>query len=42
MVMGSTPEQTARMMRKLHNDPIIKLVSEKYEVTLIPISISEL
>lgn len=42
MVMGSTPEQTARMMRKLHNDPIIKLVSEKYEVTLIPISISGL
>jgi hypothetical protein len=42
MVMGNTPEQTARMMRKLNNDPIIKLVSEKHGVTLLPISVSEL
>ncbi len=42
MIMGNTPEQTGRMMRKLKNDPIIKLVTEKYGVTWLPISVSEL
>ncbi len=42
MVMGNTPDQTARMMRKLNNDPIIKLVSEKYGVTMLPISVPDL
>lgn len=42
MVMGNTPEQTARMMRKLKNDPLIQLISNTHGVKWLPFSVSEL
>ncbi|MBC7890930.1 MAG: hypothetical protein H7Y12_01840, partial [Sphingobacteriaceae bacterium] len=38
MVLGYDHSQTQRMLRKIHNDPILRLVVEKYGVTLLPLN----
>jgi len=42
MVMGETAAQTARIMQKLHRDPLMDLIIRRYGVTLIPINQVEL
>jgi hypothetical protein len=36
--MGYDSAQTKRMMQKIANDPIMRLIVEKFNVNLIPIS----
>lgn len=38
MVMGNTDDQTQRMIRKLKNDPIMNLITTKFNVKIIPIN----
>ncbi len=38
MIMGYDAAQTKRMMQKIANDPIMKLIVEKFNVNLIPIN----
>lgn len=42
MVMGETAAQTARIMQKLHRDPLMDLIIRRYKVNLIPINQVEL
>jgi hypothetical protein len=38
MVMGYDEDQTARILRKINNDPIMNLIVKKYAVNLIPVN----
>jgi len=38
MVLGYDHSQTQRMLRKIHNDPILSLVVKKFGVTLLPLN----
>jgi hypothetical protein len=42
MVMGFDSNQTSRIMQKIKNDPIMRMVVEKFQVNLIPINQTEL
>jgi hypothetical protein len=42
MVMGGTAAQTARIMQKLHRDPLMDLIIRRYRVNLIPINQEDL
>jgi hypothetical protein len=38
MVMGFDANQTSRIMQKIKNDPIMRMIVEKFNVNLIPIN----
>lgn len=38
MVMGYDPQQTERIMAKIHYDPIMRLIVNRYNVNLIPVN----
>jgi hypothetical protein len=38
MVMGYDASQTARILQKIENDPIMQLIVKKFEVNLIPVN----
>jgi hypothetical protein len=38
MVMGYDPQQTDRILAKIHNDPLMNLIVKKYKVNLIPVN----
>lgn len=38
MVMGYDRTQTARIMQKIKNDPIMSLIIKKFDVNLIPLN----
>ncbi|WP_128543005.1 hypothetical protein [Larkinella soli] len=42
LVMGYDEEQTRRMLRKIENDPIMRLIVRQFSVNLIPINQKEL
>jgi hypothetical protein len=42
MVMGEAEAQTARILQKIQNDPIMSLIVRKFDVNLIPISLDVL
>jgi hypothetical protein len=42
IVMGYDKHQTTRMMQKVENDPIMKMIVKKYKVNLIPINLVDL
>jgi hypothetical protein len=42
MVMGYDANQTARILQKIKNDPIMSIIVRKFNVNLIPINFSEI
>ncbi len=42
MVMGYDEDQTARILRKIKNDPIMNLIVAKYSVNLLPVNYIDL